>query len=154
MTEPKKLGRKPTPIDFEEMEKLCAMQCTLVEIAAFFNCSVDTIERAVKAKENMGFAEYFKAKSALGRMSLRRRMFHSAIEDGSVPMMMWLSKQYLGHSEKSEVISANMHHVSQPALSVDQIKQVTSQDQFTNEPIEAEFEELQREGGTERSETS
>ena len=40
-----KAGRKSVRINLGELEKLCALQCTDEEIAAFFEVSVRTIER-------------------------------------------------------------------------------------------------------------
>jgi hypothetical protein len=89
------LGGRPTiEIDWKLFDKLCYMQATQLEIASFFNCSVDTIERAVKKQYNAGFADYYKKASAGGRMSLRRRQIESAM-DGNVTMLIWLGKQYL-----------------------------------------------------------
>jgi hypothetical protein len=42
---------------------------------------------------------------AVGRMSLRRKQWKAA-EDGNTTMLVWLGKQYLGQSDKSEVTGA------------------------------------------------
>jgi len=57
----------------------------------------------------MTFAEYYKKESASGKMSLRRAQWTRALgtkdvqgnykNDGSVPMLIWLGKQYLGQAE-------------------------------------------------------
>lgn len=90
-----------TKINWDDLDKLCAIQCTLEEIASFFDCSADTIERAVKREKNMRFAEYYTQKSKKGHISLRRKMFQTAV-DGNVTMMIFLSKQWLGYSDKVE----------------------------------------------------
>jgi DNA-binding Xre family transcriptional regulator len=46
--EPKKMGRPVKTIDFEQLDRLCNIQCTLEEIASFFDVSADTIERRIK----------------------------------------------------------------------------------------------------------
>ena len=38
----RKIGRPLKEIDKVQFEKLCNLQCTLLEIAGFFNCSDDT----------------------------------------------------------------------------------------------------------------
>ena len=38
-------GRKSARIDLAELEKLCALQCTDEDVAAFFGVTVRTIER-------------------------------------------------------------------------------------------------------------
>ena len=71
--------------------------CTQVEIAEWFGCSVDTIERAVKREKKIGFAEYYKKKSSKGKTSLRRIQFNLA--KTNVTMAIWLGKQYLGQTD-------------------------------------------------------
>lgn len=97
-----KVGRPKTKIVKEEFEKLCSMQCTLAEIAGWFNCSEDTIENWCKAEYGENFSDVLKKKSCKGKISLRRYQFQSA-EAGNVSMQIWLGKQYLGQKEYQEV---------------------------------------------------
>ena len=97
-----KLGRPLIEIDWAQFDKLCQVQATLAEISGWFDCSEDTIERAVKREHDMLFADYFKKKSAGGKVSLRRKQYQSAL-GGSVPMMIWLGKQHLGQKDRTEV---------------------------------------------------
>lgn len=98
----KKMGRPKKEINWEEFDKLCNMQCTLVEIAGWFDVSEDTIERRVKEKYNVTFAEHYKTKSAGGKISLRRKQFEVA-HKGNVTLLIWLGKQYLGQKDKQEI---------------------------------------------------
>lgn len=88
-----------TSIDVVNFEKLCAIQCTQTEIAEFFDISVDTLDRHLKRIYKENFAEIFKKKSSKGKISLRRKMFETAM-NGNVTMMIWLSKQFLGYTDK------------------------------------------------------
>jgi len=97
----KKMGRPRINIDFEHFDKLCEIQCTLVEIAGFFGCSVDTIENRVKEVHKVTFSEYYKKKCQKGLISLRRKQFALAF-NGNVTMCIFLGKQYLGQSDKVE----------------------------------------------------
>lgn len=96
-----KMGRPRIEIDWEEFDKLCKIQCTLEEIAGWFNCSEDTIENRVKEMHGITFSEYFKQKRASGKISLRRKQFQTA-QSGNVSMLIWLGKQYLNQSDKRE----------------------------------------------------
>lgn len=96
-----KTGRPVKEIDFKLFENLCAIQCTLAEIAACLNCSEDTVERRVEEHYGESFAEVFAEKKRLGKMSLRRSMFRKA-QEGNPTMLIWLSKQHLGMREKIE----------------------------------------------------
>ena len=57
-----KTGRPEAEMDMEELEKLCAMQCTDEEIAAWFNVSSRTIERRRKVAAFNELTEQGKAR--------------------------------------------------------------------------------------------
>ena len=97
-----KMGRPKIEIDYEEFEKLCGLQCTLVEIAGWFLCSEDTIEARCKDHYGKTFAEIYKEKSAGGKISLRRHQF-AAAEKGNTGLLIWLGKQYLGQKERQAI---------------------------------------------------
>lgn len=87
----KKVGRpKRSDIDAETVEKLAELQCTLVEIAAFFDCDIKTISNNFSNEVAKGREK--------GKISLRRKQFKLA--DKSPAMCIWLGKQYLGQTEK------------------------------------------------------
>lgn len=94
-------GRPKIEIDKEQFEKLCSIQCTLVEIACFFNCSEDTIEKWCKREYKMNFSDVFRMKRCIGQISLRRTQFQMA--EHNTTMAIWLGKQYLGQKDKQEV---------------------------------------------------
>lgn len=88
----KKTGRKPKEIDPEEVKKLAAIQCSVEEIADFFDVSKKTIERR--------FGAAIKTGRSTGKTSLKRQQYIVAMK-GNVTMLIWLGKQYLGQKEKS-----------------------------------------------------
>lgn len=94
------MARPRIEIDEENFKKLCALQCTLTEIASFFNCSEDTIENWCKRNFKKGFSECFKKYSASGKMSLRRWQFKMA--EHNVSMAIFLGKNWLGQTDKVE----------------------------------------------------
>lgn len=97
------MSRQRIPIDQKEFEKLCGMQCTKEEIAGFFDCSEDTIERWCHSTYKQPFAVVFKAKRARGKISLRRSQWELAKKNAA--MSIWLGKQYL---EQTDTVQ-NMH---------------------------------------------
>lgn len=100
------MARPRIEIDKEQFEKLCSIQCTINEIAGFFKCSVDTIERWCKREYNEGFADTYEKKRGIGKISIRRAQFRMA--ETNPTMAIWLGKQFLGQSEKQEMaISIN-----------------------------------------------
>jgi len=92
------MARPRIPIDWAEFDKLCAIQCTQAEIAAWFKCTDETIENACKREHKQSFSAYYKTKAANGKMSLRRKQMQVAL-DGNVAMLIWLGKQTLGQRE-------------------------------------------------------
>lgn len=93
------MARPLLDIDAVEVEKLAAMYCTMKEIAAFFDCSVDTLENR--------FSDVIAKGREKGKSKLRRLQWQSA-EKGNIVMQIWLGKQILGQSDKQEVLTANI----------------------------------------------
>lgn len=61
------MARPRTEIDPGEFAKICEIMCTVEEIAGFFDCSVDTIERFCHRTYKVGFAEIYKRLSFPGK---------------------------------------------------------------------------------------
>lgn len=94
-------GRPRIQIDEDQFKGLCSIQCTLEEIASWFKCSEDTIERWCKRELKMSFADAYKKHSAGGKISLRRYQMRMA--ETNPTMAIWLGKQYLGQADKQEL---------------------------------------------------
>lgn len=92
------MARPRKNIDKRQFENLCGLHCTLVEIASFFNVSVDTVERWCKREYKENFAEVFNKYAAVGNISLRRTQFKLA--ERSSAMAIWLGKQLLNQEDK------------------------------------------------------
>lgn len=88
------MARPLKDIDAGEVVKLAAMQCTTREIAAFFDCSIDTIERRFAA-------ELAKGRES-GKIKLRRLQWQAA-EKLDRTILIWLGKQLLGQRDKADV---------------------------------------------------
>ena len=65
------MARPASKIDLVELEKLCGMQCTDEEVAAFFGVSTRTIERRRRVER---FREVMERAKAKGRVSVRRNL--------------------------------------------------------------------------------
>ena len=91
------MARPTTKIDKEQLKKLCALMCTEEEIAGFFDCSIDTINRFCKRVFSLSFADAFKKHSSLGKIGLRRNQFR--IAESNATMAIFLGKQYLGQRD-------------------------------------------------------
>ena len=100
------MARPRKDIDWEQFKKLCAIQCTLAEIAGWFDCSEDTIERWCKRTFGKGFADTFKTHSQSGKISLRRYQFKLAEKNAA--MAIFLGKQYLGQKDEPDINLASV----------------------------------------------
>lgn len=91
------MARPRKEIDKTEFEKLCGLLCTQEEIADWFDCSVDTLERWCKREYGVTFAASYKKYMGRGKIALRRYQMNLAKE--SAPMAIWLGKQILGQRD-------------------------------------------------------
>ena len=82
-------GRPKIEINEDELRKLAMMGCTLKEMSAFFNCSVDTLER--------GFADLIQEGKEKGKSSVRRMLWKHAEQTGNS-----LALKYLVHNVLKE----------------------------------------------------
>lgn len=94
------MARPRKEIDQEDFEKLCGLQCTLEEIAGWFKCSEDTIERWCKRTYHESFAEAYKKHSVQGKISLRRNLFNLSKTNGGTAI--FLAKNLLGMRDSVE----------------------------------------------------
>lgn len=109
------MARPRIAIDWAEFDKLCFIQCSEREIAQWFECSVDTIDRACHREKKMGFADYSLEKRGRGRISLRRQQFEVAMK-GNVGMLIWLGKNYLDQTDKMETSNKELAKLSNNEL--------------------------------------
>lgn len=96
-----KRGRKPIPIEEDQLRKLMQLNCTLDEVAAFFQCSRDTIER--RMKQNKKIADAVEQGRNLGKLSVRRKQFELMNKDNA-QMAIWLGKVLLNQRETTEIV--------------------------------------------------
>ena len=89
------MARPESKIDLVELEKLCGMQCTDEEVAAFFGVSTRTIERRRRVER---FREAMERAKAKGRVSVRRNLFRLA-SGGNVAAAIFLAKNLLGYRD-------------------------------------------------------
>ena len=96
------MARPRVEINVEDFKKLCSMFATLEDIAGWFNCSTDTVERWCQRELKCSFADAYKKYSAIGRNSLRATLFQHAKK--SYPAAIFLAKNYLGMKDNPREI--------------------------------------------------
>jgi|TARA_R100001530_G_C4221235_1_gene130014 hypothetical protein len=93
--ENKKTGRpKKYNIQKEKVEQLASFGCTNTEIASFFGCDVSLITKT--------YSQFLTKGRDKGKIRLRQLQWKSA-EKGNTAMLIWLGKQILNQTDKSEV---------------------------------------------------
>lgn len=104
------MARPRKEIDEEKLFLLASLGLTTAEIASVLECSADLLE--VRYKEEMA-----EGKSKC-RASLRRRQYELAMA-GNPTMLIWLGKNMLGQSDKTEVFDRDTpfdHDVDREAI--------------------------------------
>lgn len=106
-----KRGRPTIDFDKKQFIDLVALGCKQEEICWWFRdetgkvANIDTLSRWCKREFGVTFQEYSKQNSLMAlKIQLRRNQFE--LSKHSVPMAIWLGKQYLGQTEKQEVAVA------------------------------------------------
>ena len=94
MARPKKYN-----IDTKQVEKLASFGCSNTEIASFFGCDESLIRKS--------YSEFLTKGRDKGKIRLRQLLWKSA-ERGNVAMQIWLSKQYLGMTDKQEITTTEL----------------------------------------------
>lgn len=87
------MARPRKEVDEILLKKLALIHCNQEEMSSILGISVDTLHRR--------FAEQVKAARNEGKMSLRRKMWEMAL-NGNVTILIWLSKNELGMTDKVE----------------------------------------------------
>ena len=85
--------------DWQKIENMIGIFCTLEEVCHVMGIDRLTLKELVMKKYVLGLDEYVKKHTAKAAESLRAAMLRKANE-GSTQMQIWLSKNYLGMSDK------------------------------------------------------
>ena len=95
------MGRPMKEIDQKNFEKLCALQCTILEVCCFFDVDESTLERWCKKTYGTTFSKVFEVKRGTGKISLRRSQWRLA--EKNTAMAIFLGKNYLGQKDTADV---------------------------------------------------
>lgn len=95
-------GRKKIKIDWKAADNLLKAGCPGTEVAAHFGIAPVSLYRRCKEDHKVVFDVYCQQKREAGKAMLRVKQFQTAIE-GNPTMQIFLGKQNLGQTEKSEL---------------------------------------------------
>jgi hypothetical protein len=92
-------GRKPVEPDLIELEKLCALYCTDLDLAQYYGVTERTVE---KWKKNPTYARAMDLGRAKARLSIRRKQMQ-LLDAGNVAMAIHLGKTVLDQREVTPI---------------------------------------------------
>lgn len=95
------MARPKIKIDWEKVDKYLQAQCEGTGIAGVLGIHPDTLYKACEKKYKMCFSAYAAIKKSEGKELLRAKQFSVAMA-GDKTMLVWLGKQYLNQSDKTE----------------------------------------------------
>lgn len=98
----KAIGRPEKEIKWDVLDGILQFGATLIDCSEILGHAEDTIQRRIKKDFKMTFSEYRHRKMARMRMKLLQKQYDVAI-NGNVTMLIWLGKQHLGQSDKTEI---------------------------------------------------
>lgn len=109
------MARPRKEIDEAQLEALCRLNPTLKDVAAFFKCSEDTIERRCVEFGYKDFADARQQNMVHTRLNLIRKAVEMG-SNGNVPMLIFSLKNLCGWTDKQE----NVHDISKIEIKIDQ----------------------------------
>jgi hypothetical protein len=93
------MARPPVEIEFRKLKELMRFKPRLLDAAAFFECSEDTIERRIKEETGLSFAEFREQNMVHTRMSLIQTALKKASAGDNV-MLIFCLKNLCDWSDK------------------------------------------------------
>lgn len=96
------MARQKIEIDENQLKGLCRLKPRIEDVAAFFGCSHDTIERRVREFGYDTFASFREQNMVHTRFSLIRKAIQKA-ESGDNVMLIFTLKNLCGWSDKNEI---------------------------------------------------
>lgn len=93
---------KPYDLDWDKIDRLLEAGCTGAEIASNFGFHPDTLYRHSKIDKKKHFTDYAREKREKGNTLLRSAQFKNAMK-GNTVMQIWLGKQRLDQTEKTQI---------------------------------------------------
>jgi len=153
-------------IDWNTIDELLRINATAEEIAAYLKVDQDTLTNHCKKEKGVLFSEYIKNGRSDYKVSLRRAQTRKALgywEESEVPildsegrptkrkrierkyippsdtLLIWLGKQDLGQSDKTETVNRNFNeNITLVADDKEMLEQIRSGDFFNDKAISKE----------------
>jgi hypothetical protein len=95
------MGRPRKEINQDQLESICRAYLSLKDVAAFFQCSEDTIENRCKEWGYEGFSDCRSQNMVHTRLNIQQKAIAMASE-GNVPMLIFTLKNLCNWVDKQE----------------------------------------------------
>jgi len=96
------MSKTKVKIDWKQVENLLMAGCSGVEIAASLGIHENTLYKRCKDDLKVEFVAFSQQNKAKGDSLLKAKQFETAIKDKNVPMQIWLGKNRLNQTDKSQ----------------------------------------------------
>jgi hypothetical protein len=95
------MSAKKINIDWDKVGRFLQAQCSGSGIAGLLGIHENTLYSRCKTDNGMEFMAFAEQKKCEGKELLKAKQFETAM-GGSIPMQIWLGKQYLGQRDQSQ----------------------------------------------------
>jgi hypothetical protein len=119
-------GHPVKEINWSEIELAAEKQWNLKQLAALVGCDVKTLVAGIQRQYGIESSAYLAIKKEVGWARLLTKQYDMAM-DGSVALLIWLGKNYLGQSDKQHI----EQEVSGNVTSNLNLKNLTDDELFT-----------------------
>lgn len=99
------MARPSKEFDWSKLDAILQYGACLSDCAEIMEVSEDTVERRIKEKSGLRFAEYRLKKMSKMKVGLAKKQIEVAMS-GNVTMLIFLGKQYLGQADKQEIAAS------------------------------------------------
>lgn len=104
-------GRPRKEIDLEQVKAMCRIQCTQEEVCSILEVDHKTLNNRLRAEGYSSYSQFHKKYNHEGKSSLRRAQWKAATEDRNPTMLVWLGKNMLKQTDKTDIsVSGEMAH--------------------------------------------
>ncbi len=97
-----KMGRPKKPINWVTAQRLCESHCTISEIAYKLDVDQGTLHDRAIDELGITFSEFYSKNKHAGKANIRAVQYSKALK-GDNTMLVWLGKNNLGQSDKTEL---------------------------------------------------
>ena len=93
-------GRKPTPIDWEELKELGKFHCTANELAGWVGMDPTHLSARCEREQGITLDNFIESNKGQGKLSLRRTLYLRATSGEDTTALIYACKHHLGMHDR------------------------------------------------------